>query len=166
MVMTLTLFPLSGLQVCWVAGLLRAVLSFPSELHFSSVHSSSPAVVVDSHHFPPSLIPPERMQFPTKTFPSVLISETLYTAYKVTFMLCSMLKWSDLQCVWTALAKGPFRTQRKLEERSEGEQTAAPGKGNKRCLNERLMDCCITTWHHFPWASMFLMNSRSLSCIC
>lgn len=98
----------------------------------------------------PVSLPQRGYSFQPRCPLSVTISETLCTAYKVTFMLCSMLKWSvhrckNLQYVWTALAKGSFRTQRKLEENSDGEKPAPTGKGNKRCLNELLMDCCKMT---------------------
>lgn len=123
---TLTLFLLSC-PVCRYAEQgerLRVALAFPPELHFSLVHYSSPAtvaVVVDS--------------LLTKTPCPSPYQETLCTAYKVTFMLCSMLKWSvhhaDLQFMWTAQAKGSFGTQRKLEENSDDESPRQLEEGTK-----------------------------------
>lgn len=76
---------------------------------------------------------------------SVAISETLCTVIKVTFMLCSMLKGS-VHHVKTYSIDGLAPLGLKESWRIAMTMNASPtGRGNKRCLNEFLMDCCKMT---------------------
>lgn len=130
----------SCVQVCWVAGVLHVALIFPPELHlfyrycrhccgFSSL---------------PASLPQRECSFSPR-YQSVAISETLCTVIKVTFMLCSMLKGS-VHHVKTYSIDGLAPLGLKESWRIAMTMNASPtGRGNKRCLNEFLMDCCKMT---------------------
>ena len=85
---------------------------------------------------PPTSLPRGGCCFPPWSS-SVTVSETLYTAYKVPFMLCSMLKW----CVHhqrLTVCVDCTGTKRKLEENNEDESL--------RQLEEGIKDAWMNVW--------------------
>lgn len=138
----LTPLPPSGL-VCRCAEWQECCTLPSSFLPSFTSSTATVAIVVDSHHCPASL--PQRECSFSPRYQSVAISETLCTVIKVTFMLCSMLKGS-VHHVKTYSMDGLAPLGLKESWRIAMTMNASPtGRGNKRCLNEFLMDCCKMT---------------------
>lgn len=122
-------------------------LSSQTSLLFGALSPATVAIVVDSHHCPASL--PQRIYSFSPSILSVTASETLYTAYKVTFMLCLMLEWSVHHAKtystcglhWQEALSG----QRKLDGDNDDESLRHWKREQRMDGWKVLMDCCKMT---------------------
>lgn len=138
----LTPLPPSGL-VCRCAEW-QECCTLPSSFLPSFTSSTATVAIVVVLITAPPLFPRENA-VSHQDIQSVAISETLCTVIKVTFMLCSMLKGS-VHHVKTYSMDGLAPLGLKESWRIAMTMNASPtGRGNKRCLNEFLMDCCKMT---------------------